>query len=197
MAWGQLPALVKFVTRPDTIAMDTTNLWAPWRMSYIRKLAASPDKPAGDAGCFLCNAAQVTTGSRQAIEQLVLLRDERGLLMLNRYPYTNGHLLVSPLVHVGELSDLTSQQRANVMELTELGTRLLKAAINPQGVNIGINMGRCAGAGVPGHLHVHLVPRWNGDTNFMHTVGRVQVIPQALEESFAYLSEVLAGLDQA
>lgn len=179
----------------ETMAMNSSNLWAPWRMSYIRQLVEDPAKPPADTGCFLCQAGKTDAQSSEADEQFLLIRDTRGLLMLNRYPYTNGHLLVAPLVHAGELSDLTAQQRANIMELTEVGTRLLKAAINPQGINVGINLGRCAGAGVPGHLHIHLVPRWNGDTNFMHTVGRVQVIPQALEESYAYLSEMLLKID--
>lgn len=187
--------LVSVMLKGETMAMNSSNLWAPWRMSYIRKLVADPVTPQPDTGCFLCQASKTRVNTPEAADQFLLIRDERGLLMLNRYPYTNGHLLVAPLVHAGELSDLTKEQRANLMELTEVGTRLLKAAINPQGINVGINLGRCAGAGVPGHLHIHLVPRWNGDTNFMHTVGRVQVIPQALEESYAYLSEVLTKME--
>lgn len=174
--------------------MDTANLWAPWRMSYIRQLAVSPDKPPTDPGCFLCRAGETEPHSPAAREQFILHHTEHGVLMLNRYPYTNGHLLVAPLVHAGELSDLSPAIRGDLMELTELGSRLLQAAIHPQGINIGINMGRCAGAGVPGHLHIHLVPRWNGDTNFMHTIGQVHVIPQALEESHSWLSEVLKKL---
>lgn len=189
--------LVTIPTAGDTMAMNESNLWAPWRMSYIKQLAAADQSaPKPDAGCFLCNAGNVTIPSEEASSQFVLHKDAHGLLMLNRYPYTNGHLMVAPIVHAGELSDLSADVRAGLMELTELGTRLLKAAINPQGVNIGINMGRCAGAGVPGHLHIHLVPRWQGDTNFMHTVGRVQVIPQALEESHGYLSEMLGKIQK-
>ena len=183
--------------------MTHTNLWAPWRMAYIDALVGEAGHDAhdapGEAGCFLCEAAQAMSrddavGGDAAGQRLVLMHDARGLVMLNRYPYTNGHLLVAPREHVACLSDLSPQGRADLMELTELADRLLRAAMNPQGMNIGMNLGRCAGAGLPGHLHVHLVPRWNGDTNFMQTVGGVRVIPQALEESFGMLREVLGRM---
>lgn len=169
----------------------STNLWAPWRINYIKGLSEQQSQEVDNRACFLCQAGQVEVPSQDATRQLVLHRDKHGVLILNRYPYTNGHLMVAPLEHRGDLSDLPATQRAGLMELVELGSRLLKASINPQGINIGINIGRCAGAGVPGHLHIHLVPRWQGDTNFMHVVGRVQVIPQALEESYAHLANVL------
>jgi ATP adenylyltransferase len=169
------------------------NLWAPWRLDYLKQLGAKPAS-GGEAGCFLCEAAKVTPGSDDASQRLVLLRDDRGVLLLNRYPYTNGHLLVSVTEHLGDLTDLTAQQRAGLIELTALAEKVLRAAINPQGINVGINLGRCAGAGIPGHLHVHVVPRWGGDVNFMDTIGGVRVIPQALEESYAHLREVLGKL---
>ncbi len=181
--------------------MEHQNLWAPWRMEYIRNLnpAVEDTKPqaAGAASskleirnqkleippppsrCFLCDAAQFPIDSDDARRRFVLLNDHRGMILLNLYPYTNGHLLVAIGAHLGDLTDLTPQQRADIMELTALAENLLRAAINPQGINIGINLGRCAGAGLPGHLHVHVVPRWNGDVNFMQTVGHVRVIPQA------------------
>ncbi len=180
--------------------MAHANLWAPWRMAYIDALVGQEgDDAPRESGCFLCEAARTLSedaaaGSAAARERLVLLHDGRGLLMLNRYPYTNGHLLAAPREHVGCLSDLSPRGRADLMELTELGDRLLRAAMNPQGMNIGMNLGRCAGAGLPGHLHVHLVPRWNGDTNFMQTTGGVRVIPQALEASYGMLREVLEGM---
>lgn len=170
------------------------NLWAPWRLDYLKQI---DQKPPGDGPppCFLCEAGTVTAGTPEAAERLVLLRDDRGVILLNRYPYTNGHLLVSVADHLADLTDFTPVQRAGLIELTTLAERLLRAAINPQGINVGINIGRCAGAGVPGHLHVHVVPRWGGDVNFMDTIGGVRVIPQALEESYAHLSEVLAKMD--
>jgi len=183
--------------------MTHTNLWAPWRMAYINSLEGEADAaglpdPSTHA-CFLCEAIQTLKqnlghADEHARERLVLLHDPRGLIILNRYPYTNGHLLIAPNDHLGNLTDLSPTQRCDLMELTELAERLLRTAVNPQGINIGINLGRCAGAGLPGHLHVHLVPRWNGDTNFMQTVGRVRVIPQAIEESYAHLRAILEQL---
>ena len=125
-------------------------------------------------------------------DRLVLLSDERGSLLMNRYPYSNGHLLVAPHKHAGDISDLTASERAGLMELTELGSRLLRTAMHCQGVNLGMNLGRSAGAGVPGHCHMHLVPRWNGDVNFMQTVAGARVIPQALEASYDALRAALA-----
>ncbi|HEX7009492.1 MAG TPA: HIT domain-containing protein [Phycisphaeraceae bacterium] len=175
--------------------MESRNLWAPWRIGYIQGLAqaAGPAKDQAN-GCFLCEAARVGLSEEEQAQRLVLLRDDRGILLLNRYPYTNGHLLAAPLEHLPELSDLTADQRSGLIELAELGTRLLKAAVNPQGVNLGMNIGRCAGAGVPGHVHLHVVPRWGGDVNFMDVVAGVRIIPQALEESYRLFKETLARL---
>ncbi len=144
--------------------------------------------------CFLCDAIQCQPDTDDARQKLVLLIDDRGMLMLNKYPYTNGHLLICAKDHVGQLADLTADQRAGLMELTALAEQLLKTAINPQGLNVGINLGRAAGAGVPGHLHIHVLPRWVGDTNFMQTVGQIRVIPQALDQSYDHLAAVLAKL---
>ena len=172
--------------------MAVENIWAPWRMDYIRQLDPS-DLPAAAAssqspsGCFLCDAVARASDPDAAAERFVLHHDARGLLMLNRYPYTNGHLLAAVDDHIGELGDLSVEQRAGLMELTAFGERVLRAAVNPQGINIGINLGRCAGAGLPGHLHVHILPRWSGDTNFMSAIADVRVIPQALEQSYAHL----------
>jgi ATP adenylyltransferase len=175
--------------------MTTENLWAPWRMEYIRQLdAPAPGAPGvapGAPPCFLCDAAKHAAGSEGAAQRWVLANDARGLILLNRYPYTSGHLLVAVAPHVGELSDLTPAQRGGLIELTAEAEGLVRTAFNPQGINIGINLGRCAGAGLPGHLHVHIVPRWNGDTNFMQVVGQVRVIPQALEESYRLLCEAM------
>lgn len=174
--------------------MTQQRLWAPWRMAYINGLDDGDDPSNPGGGCFLCDAARQDLDDGQLVERLVLLRDERGLLMLNRYPYTNGHLLAAPQAHVGDLSDLSAKQRAGLMELCELGTRLLRKAMNPQGLNLGMNFGRCAGAGLPGHAHMHVVPRWNGDVNFMQTVGQIRVIPQALEESYKLLKAALSEM---
>jgi len=174
--------------------MSIDHLWAPWRMHYIQQL--DEDEQAAGApkrGCFLCEAAKADASAEAAAAKWLLLQgDARGMIILNRYPYTSGHLLVSCNAHVGDLTDLTAQQRSDLMELTVIAEQTIRLAYHPQGINIGINLGRCAGAGLPGHLHVHLVPRWNGDTNFMSVVGHVRVVPQALEESFEALREAHA-----
>ena len=174
--------------------MRHQNLWAPWRISYLKGLveneqSAGPD-PAED-GCFLCAAFDQTLDEAARRQRMILLTDDRGVLMMNRYPYSNGHLLVAPAKHVADISDLTPQERAGLMELADLGNRLLRQAMHCQGVNLGMNLGRCAGAGVPGHCHMHLVPRWNGDSNFMQTCAGARVIPQALDDSYAMLLDAL------
>jgi ATP adenylyltransferase len=167
-------------------------LFAPWRMSYIKQ-AKQEGEP---EGCFLCEAAACTPPSEESRQRLVLLRDERGVMLLNRFPYTNGHLLIAPSDHLPKLAELSSGQRANLMELTALAERLLQAAMDPQGINVGVNIGRAAGAGVPGHMHVHVVPRWGGDTNFMTVAGGIRVIPQALEHTHEELRDVLRRLGE-
>lgn len=161
--------------------MPDAPLYAPWRIDYIRSL----DKP--DSGeCFLCAAARaVTDGERR--ERLVLWRTQHSIVLINRYPYTNGHLLVAPLAHLAELDDLTDEMALDLHRQAARAIQLLRRAISPQGFNVGINLGRCAGAGLPGHVHQHIVPRWAGDTNFMSVVGEVRVVPQAMGQLFEEL----------
>ena len=177
--------------------MHRENLWAPWRWSYIRGLDPQSSHDSNDDAtekkCFLCEAGACAAESDEARQRLILVRDERGVLLLNLYPYTNGHLLIAPVEHLADLTELSPSQRFGLMELTAVGQQLLKDTINPQGFNIGINLGHCAGAGLPGHLHVHVVPRWNGDTNFMQVVGDVRVLPQALHDSYERLQTTLRG----
>ena len=151
------------------------NLWAPWRMDFIRS-------PKTDS-CFMCDAI-AGSDDRGA---LLLHRTPLGVVIMNRYPYTNGHLLVAPRRHVADLQSLTDEERLEIMNLTERGVRALGAVARPEGYNIGINLGRVAGAGLESHLHLHIVPRWNGDTNFMPVFGDIRVIPQALEELYDQL----------
>lgn len=163
-------------------------------MAYMDELAQQDEGGAHRPGaCFLCEAAACEPGSDEAAARLVLDRDEHGLILLNRYPYTNGHLLVAPREHAADLADLSPTARAGLMELTVRAQAVLRAALNPQGLNLGVNLGRCAGAGLPGHVHVHVVPRWAGDVNFMQVVGAVRVIPQALEASYAALRAAMAS----
>ncbi len=173
--------------------MERNNLWAPWRLDYIQSVgsdAGASHKSAGD--CFMCQA--VGAAEADHADHLVLLHDHRGVMMLNRYPYTNGHLLIVPSGHRGRLNDLTEKEREGLMGLVALGEQLLEAAMNPQGINVGINIGEASGAGVPGHLHIHVLPRWHGDTNFMSSVAGLRVIPQALEKSYEQLGQMLKGL---
>ena len=171
--------------------MSKQHLWAPWRIGYLQSLGGA-DAPGRPGACFLCEAGEAGQSEAQQAERLVLHRDDYGTLLLNRYPYTNGHLLAAPHEHVGDISDLSATQRAGLMELSELGTRALRKAMNPQGINIGMNLGRCAGAGVPGHLHWHVVPRWPGDVNFMPAIAGVRVLPQSLDALWEQLTQAAA-----
>ncbi|MFW5681948.1 MAG: HIT family protein [Phycisphaeraceae bacterium] len=188
--------------------MPTRNLWAPWRIDYIKGLdpAANPTGDAADkgdtahsgkpsTGCFLCDLADPDLPLEKWPDALLLHRGQRCMILLNRYPYTNGHLLIAPHEHVGDLCDMSDPQRGELMDLTNHACRALQLAMNPQGMNVGMNIGRCAGAGVPGHAHMHVVPRWHGDANFMQTLGGVRVIPQSLEHSYTQLKDALARLD--
>ena len=149
------------------------NLHAPWRMEYIR-LLGDPEP-----GCFLCRARD-EDGREEP--NLLLWRTPRCLVLLNRFPYTGGHLLIAPREHLGQLEQIEADALAEMMSLAADATNLLTQVVHAEGYNIGINVGRCAGAGLPGHLHLHVVPRWSGDTNFMAVLGDVRVIPQSLAE---------------
>ncbi len=154
------------------------NIHAPWRMEYIRMLGGD------DQGCFLCRARDETARDE---ENLLLWRTGRCLVVMNRFPYTGGHLLIAPVEHVDSLEQLPGEAMREIMELVRDATGLLAHAIRAEGFNVGLNIGRCAGAGLPGHVHVHVVPRWSGDTNFMAVLGDVRVIPQALRDLRAEL----------
>ena len=157
-------------------------MWAPWRMEFIR----APK----EEGCFLCRI--IAEGPEKDAENLVIHRGERCLLLMNRYPYNVGHLLVAPLDHLGTLAELPLETVAELMQLSVLGQRLLDRVAGPQGYNLGINQGAAAGAGLKDHLHLHIVPRWEGDTNFMPVLGKVRVMPQALDEMQVALRKALA-----
>ena len=150
------------------------NLWAPWRMKYINELGNSGD-------CFLC---RYFNSPQDDADNFVLWRTQASLACLNRFPYTNGHLLIAPAEHKSDLADLTNTEMLELMQMLTQAQRALKQALNPQGFNVGMNLGRCAGAGLPDHLHFHIVPRWQGDTNFMAITGDARVIPQDLAESY-------------
>jgi ATP adenylyltransferase len=149
--------------------------------------------PGAKHDCFLCHSA-AEYGDQAAAERenLVVWRGEVSFAVLNRFPYSNGHVLVSPLRHVAELVDLRSVEQLETMTLLARLTDVLRELVNAQGFNIGLNLGDVAGAGVPGHLHWHLVPRWAGDHNFMSTLAQTRVIPQSLETLWEMLHAALA-----
>ena len=157
---------------PDD-ASRRPNIHAPWRIEYIRSLAGKED------GCFLCRAYEQTDRDE---ENLLLWRTPECMVVLNRFPYTAGHLLIAPADHVGSLGGLSAQTMRQLMELTRDCIELLGHSIRAEGYNVGMNLGRCAGAGLPDHVHLHVVPRWSGDTNFMAVLGDVRVIPQCLKD---------------
>lgn len=157
---------------------------APWRMEYIRLLENS-DQSQG--GCFLCQAVKALGNDSEKRSRKVLWASRHCVVVMNKFPYTNGHLLVAPQEHVACLEDLSSEQLSDLQAQTVAATRLLKKAMSPQGFNIGINLGRCAGAGLPGHLHQHVVPRWAGDVNFMSVIGNVRIQPQAMDQLYEEL----------
>ena len=153
-------------------------------MEYIRTI----DKP-NPGECFLCDAVAADSEELQR-RRLVLWKSEQSIVLINRYPYTNGHLLIAPLAHKADLEQLNDQEQLDLQKQTIEAILLLKRAISPQGFNIGINLGRCAGAGLPGHVHQHVVPRWGGDTNFMSVVADIRVVPQAMEQLWEELMRV-------
>lgn len=163
------------------------SLQAPWRIDYIRSLTPQAGKT---DGCFMCDAA--TAPKERWAELLVLWRTDLTLVMLNRFPYANGHVLIAPLAHVPEWEELSPEQVADIGVQTQKVLKLLRKTVSAQGFNVGMNLGRCAGAGVPGHLHQHAVPRWGGDVNFMSVVGEVRVIPQALGQLYQEMVKVLS-----
>jgi ATP adenylyltransferase len=165
--------------------MTTPPLYAPWRIDYIKSL----HKPDDGATCFLCAAAAADT-DEQRRQTLTLWQSGHMVVMLNRYPYTNGHLMVAPRAHKGDLDQLTPEEQADLTKQTAEAVTLLRRAVSAQGFNVGINLGRVAGAGVPGHLHQHVVPRWAGDVNFMGVVGEVQIVPQAMSQLYEELVRV-------
>ncbi|MEI6290314.1 MAG: HIT domain-containing protein [Chloroflexota bacterium] len=156
-------------------------LWAAWRMKYISNAAK-------ETGCVFCNALQKNDG----IDNLIVKRGDKAFIILNKYPYTSGHIMIAPIQHKANLEELDPQTRAEMMELSSYCMSILRNIYSPQAFNFGANIGEAAGAGVPGHVHLHIVPRWNGDTNFMTTIGEVRVIPEDLQNTYdRFVSEII------
>ncbi len=158
-------------------------LWAPWRLSYV----ASARPPADEDPCFICRSLAEQNDSGN----LLAWRGRFCLVILNRFPYNNGHLLVAPNLHKGELHELGTDEVVEMHATLTRMTGVIRNMMKPDGFNIGLNLGKAAGAGLPGHLHWHLVPRWNGDTNFMPVISDTRVIVQSLEQFYSLLTERL------
>jgi ATP adenylyltransferase len=150
-------------------------MWAPWRMDYI--LSSKPE------GCIFCDKPKL----KKDRENLILYRGAHCFIIMNYYPYNNGHLMIVPYRHLSKLVNLTPEEQSEMMMLLIKCEEILKHALRPDGINIGMNLGKVAGAGIDDHIHFHIVPRWNGDTNFMPVVGHTKVLVQALYESWDLL----------
>ncbi|HET9119971.1 MAG TPA: HIT domain-containing protein [Solirubrobacterales bacterium] len=155
-------------------------IWAPWRLTYVKD--ASKDN---ESECIFC--AALDAGNDDA--NLIVRRGERAFVMLNKYPYTNGHLMVAPYEHIAELQGLDEETMAEIMSLAQRGISALESSYAPHGYNVGFNQGRVAGAGVEHHIHMHVVPRWGGDTNFMPVLGDTRVMNQTLHDSYETVKE--------
>ena len=156
-------------------------IWAPWRRAYVE--AAGGEAAGGSGGCFLC---EFPAENRDA-ERGIVWRWQQWYALLNAYPYSNGHLMLVLARHHEGFQGLSAQEGAELAPALELCEAAVREAYEPQGLNLGVNMGRVAGAGAVGHLHVHLVPRWNGDTNFMTSIGGTRVLPESLASSYERL----------
>jgi ATP adenylyltransferase len=157
------------------------NLWAPWRMAFIEP--KTPPKP----GCIFCTQP----AEHRDHEHHILHRGERCFMMLNLYPYNNGHLMIAPYEHVGSLEEVDGVTLGELMDQAKMALHALRAAMRPDGFNMGINQGKVAGAGFAEHIHYHIVPRWNGDTNFMPVLADVKVMPEHLDAVYQKLLEAL------
>jgi len=157
-------------------------MWTPWRMPYIRREKR--------AGCIFCDMLDATDDEAN----LVLHRGELAFLVLNKYPYNNGHMMAVPNRHVETIEALTAEEIGEMMELVVLGMAALRRSAQPHGFNIGINIGKTAGAGVLDHVHTHIVPRWEGDSNFMPVLAEVRLIPQHLDETYAELRSAIEAV---
>ena len=161
-------------------------LWAPWRMSYILETVKQeqPD------GCVFCRMIEDLDDSKN----LILIRGKHSFVVMNLFPYNSGHLMVIPLRHTGDYGSLSADEHVEMGELIEVSRKALAECFTPHGYNIGMNIGRAAGAGILDHLHYHVVPRWNGDSNFMSAVGETKVLSESLPESYARLIKAIDRL---
>jgi len=158
-------------------------LWSPWRFKYIKN-ASKENK------CFICEASK----DDEKPENLVIYKDDTIIILLNKYPYNNGHLMIAPIRHVKNLEELNEIENNRLWSGILIAKKILDETYKPHGYNIGINLGKAAGAGLEDHLHIHIVPRWVGDTSYMTTIAATKVMPQLLEESWRELKEAIKKL---
>jgi ATP adenylyltransferase len=159
-------------------------LWSPWRMEYIES-ARDDDK----SGCIFCDKPKLGDDEKA----LILTRGEKAFVILNAFPYNPGHLMVAPFRHVGDFQELTGDELAEASELLQRSLGALKEVSHPDGFNVGLNLGRVAGAGVADHVHWHVVPRWDGDTNFMPVIGETKVLPELLSGTYAKMKRLFSA----
>ncbi|HPS54999.1 MAG TPA: HIT domain-containing protein [Sedimentisphaerales bacterium] len=164
--------------------MERENLWAPWRINYIQGL--TNEEP---CDCFICH---YLSKPEDDDKNFVLWRSEYGIVLFNRYPYNNGHLMVAPVRHISDIDDASEDELLELIKLVREAKKALTMVLKPHGFNVGINLGRCAGAGLPGHVHIHIVPRWDGDTSFMSVCSNTDVISQSMKELLEQLRKVSA-----
>jgi ATP adenylyltransferase len=160
-------------------------IWSPWRMAYIQAAKEQGE----DGGCIFCDLP----AEGDDVRTMILARGELAFVIVNSFPYNPGHVMVAPFRHVGAFTSLEADELADVDALVARSIRALEQEMEPHGYNLGMNLGRVAGAGIPDHVHWHLVPRWNGDTNFMPVVGQTRVLPELLEETYARLRPRFEG----
>ncbi len=172
--------------------MTLERLWAGWRQEYVTRAAAEDPDDRTEGSCVFC---RILASDGPPEETNVVWRDDKVAAILNAYPYTSGHLLVMPVRHVAEVEDLDPAEGAALWSAVVAGVTALKAAYRPHGLNLGANLGRPAGAGIPAHFHFHCVPRWDGDTNFMTTVAETRVLPESLPETLARVRQSWPGIE--
>jgi ATP adenylyltransferase len=163
------------VAKAAAYSTDVERLWTPWRRAFIEGASGN-----GSDECFLCTKP----AAHDDRANLILVREEHAYALLNLYPYNSGHLMVAPYLHTGDLARLDPTIAEEMMRLTQRCVDVLQQAYRPEGFNVGMNLGKPAGAGVPDHLHIHVVPRWTGDTNFMPIVAETKVLPESLDQTY-------------
>lgn len=159
--------------------MNVQRLWAPWRLAYIRSIGKTT------RGCFICRGARSSDDDKN----LVVARTRLSIAILNRFPYNSGHVMVAPRAHKGGFDALTDDEMLDIFRQTRAMITLLKQVYNPEGFNVGVNLGSVAGTSLPSHLHVHIVPRWNGDVNFMPMIADTKVVPELLGQTLKKLKK--------